>query len=79
MLSPFEIGVVASIDHFPAAEPGEGRIANERPPSPSSASVARLYSTPSGRLTTSVSGKPVFASPLESRSSAVTKTVSPER
>ena len=33
-------------------------MAYERPPSPWSARVARLYSTPSGRLTTSVSGRP---------------------
>ena len=50
-----------------------------RPPMPSSGRVARLYSTPSGRLTTSVSGRPGLATPLASRSSAVANTVSPER
>ena len=50
--------------HLPGAEPGSSGTAKARPPRPSSGSVARLYSTPSGRLTTRVSGRPVRATPF---------------
>ena len=62
----------AAIRHVPVMAERASAMVVARPPKPSSARVMRLCSTPSGRVTTRVSGTPAAAMALRSRTRAVT-------